>query len=356
MTPLALRLHRWIGLTLAALWLVQGLTGAAIVFQREFQIIHYGFSPADARPLVSPGVALAAAEAATGEKVMRFNIHSEDRRGYQAFVGLRGERTVFIDARTGEVKGVRLRQPPPGGEGTFAFLYDIHHDLLLGKPGKWLLAISGMFLLISMGFGLKQAWPRKGQWRRTLLPNLKGGIRAKLYQMHRASGLVVGGFLALTVFCGVVFVWAPEIRTLTGAVQAPRGLTSQVPADGAAMLTPDAAIAIGMARYPAAQLAGIDPATKPDGIVRVRLTQPGESRAFLGATQMVLDAYSGKVLYDYNALQAPLINRLLDLSYSIHTGEIYGNVSRALVLLMGISLVAFCITGIWMWLLRRKAA
>lgn len=356
MSQTALRLHRWIGLGLLLLWMVQGLTGALIVFHREAQILHYDFSPADARPIISPAKAIAAAEAATGEKVVRLNIHNEDARAWQAYMTPRGERTVFIDARTGAVKGIRLRQPPPGGEGTWAFLYDLHEGLKIERYGEHLLAVSGLFLAVSVVLGLKLAWPRRHQWKAAVLPPLRGGTRARLYQLHRAAGLVLALFLALTALCGASINYASQIRAWTGAQQAPRGLASTPPAAGAAMIGIDAAVALAQARYPEAALAGVDPATQPLGTIRVRLTQPQEYRAFFGATQVVLDAYSGAVLYDYDAVRAPLVNRMLDATYSIHTGEIFGLAGRLFVLVLGVALVGFCLTGSWMWLLRRRAA
>ena len=69
---------------------------------------------------------------------------------------------------------------------------------------------------------------------------------------------------------------------------------------------------------------------------------------------MTVDAVTGRVLDVYDPLTAPLSNRIADAAFSVHNGEINGVVGRLLVMLTGLSLPVFYVTGIWLWLAKRR--
>jgi uncharacterized iron-regulated membrane protein len=67
-----------------------------------------------------------------------------------------------------------------------------------------------------------------------------------------------------------------------------------------------------------------------------------------------VDARTGAVAYRHDAVGAPLAHRMFDSLFAIHSGEIGGVFGRTVVLLAGLALPALWITGVWLWLAKRR--
>jgi uncharacterized iron-regulated membrane protein len=86
----------------------------------------------------------------------------------------------------------------------------------------------------------------------------------------------------------------------------------------------------------------------------VRLYQPGEIRAWLGATEVVVNARDGQISGVFDALHAPVSNQIFDGSFDFHSGALAGLPGRIVIMLLGFSLPAMYVTGIWAWLRKRR--
>lgn len=356
MRRLAVTLHLWLGLTLGALWAVQGLTGSALVFHRE---IERWANPARAGaegPMASADALLAAAAAAGGGTVQRLAV--SDARGDLLVASVAspgGERDVFLDPATARVVDSRDAEPSaPGGGATAAYLYDLHKNLLAGKAGHLIVGLSGLVLLSSLGLGLWIGWPRI--WRGVADWRAWRSRPQQLYGWHRLIGFTAGAALLILTPAGAAMVFSKELRAgLPGlvafktpfrAAPLPAGVEPE-------WLSADRALATARAAFPAADFVRLVPPTASSPVYTVRLHQPGEARAWSGVTAVTLDGRTGAVLDTYDPLSAPFANRLLDAAFSIHNGEIAGLAGRLLVMLAGLSLPAFYATGVWLWWAKR---
>ena len=108
------------------------------------------------------------------------------------------------------------------------------------------------------------------------------------------------------------------------------------------------------ARFPDAAFVRVGLPSPKAPVYAIRLRQPDEVRAWSGTTTVTVDAVTGRVLDVYDPLTAPLSNRIADAAFSVHNGEINGVVGRLLVMLTGLSLPVFYVTGIWLWLAKRR--
>jgi uncharacterized iron-regulated membrane protein len=73
-----------------------------------------------------------------------------------------------------------------------------------------------------------------------------------------------------------------------------------------------------------------------------------------GRSRVWLDQYNGKVLAVENARTAPAGTRLWNLNRPIHTGDIWGWPTRLLACLASFVLAVQSVSGVWMWLSRRR--
>lgn len=95
-----------------------------------------------------------------------------------------GSREVSVDPAGAQVLGVRH----PHRHLT-AIIYDLHRQLLLGRPGEILLGAVSAFILVALLAGLYLWWPGLGRLRLGLtLKRGATGIR-RIFDWHRVMGI-----------------------------------------------------------------------------------------------------------------------------------------------------------------------
>ena len=74
-----------------------------------------------------------------------------------------------------------------------------------------------------------------------------------------------------------------------------------------------------------------------------------------GRSRIMIDPYTGKVLYALGSRTAPGGARLVNLNRAIHTGDIFGIPSKSILSLVSLLAVVQVISGVVMWWKGRKA-
>ena len=344
-------LHKYISLSLAAVWFLQAATGVINVFHREIDDALLGVppTPVDIEALGSRIEALQAT---------RPRVSSVYAGG-----GVPGQFDIFVRDDAGATRVVRvdgagniLRERPWAhdfADAGFIHLARIFHEsLLAGDFGLWLVGLSGFFLFTNIALGVKLAWARRGEWRRALVPPAAGNAAARLFGWHRALGLWLALPALILTGSGVLVAWSGMLEEWLGSSAPPPAATA-VPT-GEHRIGPAEGMRIALARYPGSSLSIVNLPTQDAPWYRVRLLQPEENRRVFGTTTVYVSACNGTILADYNALQRPAKVDFLDALYPIHTGEIVGLAGRILALLVGVWLVAMLVLGVSLWLRRRK--
>jgi uncharacterized iron-regulated membrane protein len=344
------RAHQLLGLTLAALWLIQIVTGVLLTFRQEIDNFLVGGTHAPLN-VESMGQRIGSIQAAGGTvasvwvfnfTATRFDILYADREHH--------ERKMRVDG-TGRI----LRDGPAGGRfangAFFQTLTEIHTTLLVGEAGRWIIAGSGLVLLSNLVLGLKLAWPRKGYWRRSLALRTSRNAAANFYGLHRTLGLYIGGPLLVLVAAGILLCFADDIQA---ALHLERDAPARsVVASRGVAATPAKALTTALARFPGATLTSLSMPNPSRPFYRVQLRIPGEVLRMYGQTTIYLSARDCAVAKEYSAVSASPARLVLDWIYPLHTAELGGVAARGILVLVGVSLLTMGFFGIRLWYLRR---
>src|SRR5205085_1334151 len=113
---------------------------------------------------------------------------------------------------------------------------------------------------------------------------------------------------------------------------------------------PDRAIAIARGVLPGALPISVNsPAPTAPYAVSARYS---EDRTPGGRSRVYIDQYTGRVLLMEGSRTAPLGSRVITLNRAIHTGDVFGVPSKAIVSLASLTVLAQLVTGVAMWLKR----
>lgn len=341
-----LKIHRWLSLGAAIFWLLQAITGVLIVFHWEINdaAISPIERPADLAAIERRIDALAPPRSAaivqsvwdSGSNTDRYVVFMQDAEGVRRGVRLAGDGTV-------------LRNADPGDDTLMEFLVGFHHDLL-GEWGSWIVAISGVLLCSNLVLGLVAAWPKRGTWRRALVPARKGPAAARLYSWHRAVGLWAVVPALVIAATGTLMKFEDSVGTLVGAepVSMPANPSVGPPVGFAA------AARAAVAAIPGSSLTSVGWPKPEDATYSVRVRAPGEIRRDWGASVVLVDANNGAVRGVFPIGEAAPSRQFMMALFPIHTGEAGGFVGRLLSIAIGLWLITMIVAGILLWSKRRK--
>jgi uncharacterized iron-regulated membrane protein len=344
-----LRLHRWVGLSLGAVLALTALTGASLIALRPLdQWLHPALFAAPA-----PGAAPASLDSVRGVLTSRygtgssFTLRPPREAGDTLWVYVRGswDGTAYVDPATARILGQRGER-----EGLPNLLFEFHSSLLLGDPGRPVMAVLALTYLFLLVTGLALWWPRN--WARAWTLHLKGGATRSLFDLHRTGGSLLGLLVAVSIFSGVYMAWKP----LSGLVTMVAGDTTTQPPE----ITPvqgaraplDAMALRAQALFPDARIGYVQLSPKPTRPVRFRLKLPDDPHPN-GLTSVWLHPVTGQVtaVHRWDELDAGA--HATSYLYPLHTGALGGIWHEALNAAVGLALFGLAGTGAWLWWRRR---
>lgn len=351
-------IHLWLGLIVGALWALQGLTGAMMVFNRDIQPLILRASPTEGEFLPLDQI-FDRASASAGERVTQLeNFTPEPHLLLAYYEDAAGQtKQLVVDARDGTV--LDRRDPKvmmPSGGSTWYWLLRLHESLLAGENGPILVGVSGLLLLSSVIMGLVIAWPKRRQWGALFSPLKWRTTAQRLYGWHRMTGVMLGAALIFSATCGTYLAFAPILRPMfasTGHFIAPfKAKPTETLAKPA--ISAQDALDIARSRFPGSILVRSTLPSEKAPVFGFRLLQRDEWRRWAGTTTIFIEPANGEVISTYNPLTAPFLNKLNDNFYPLHTGEAGGPLLRIFVFFGGLSLPTLYILGVWGWARRRK--
>ena len=354
-------IHRWLGILLALPLLLMGLSGAVLTLE---PVLPRG-APAAAAPAatVSANALLAAAVSAAPADLRPTRYLAPDRDGAPVRVQF-----APMDAQHGPALVVSLDPatatplgPAVAVAGPMEWLKRLHSSLLVPQwGGRQIAGWLGVGLLVLTVLGVPLWWPTPAQRAagRVLdaftVPRRARGARLHR-RLHGAMGVWLWLMLLATGTTGVLQGFPQTSRAILGAADAgpPRPARTRAAAARAALPDLDAGIRLALAAVPGTALRLAILPAGPAEPLRLVLGPPG-SDGSASATTVLVDQAGPAI----RAIQSPSTasggETVLRWAHDLHFGQGFGPVWRGLTVLVGLALPGFGVTGVSLWLLRRR--
>lgn len=344
-----LKLHRWVGLAVAVLLSVQGLTGTLLVFREEIErLLHPELVVAPAATTVPiqqlvDTVRVAAPEATLqrirftdGAAAAMFVMRGADDRPY----------LVAVDPWRGDI----LRQ---GGYARWPMelLFRIHDELLSGRTGEIIVSIEGIALAFLVIAGFILWWPGRRRLKSGFRVVTGQGADRTLRTTHRALGGAIAVVLLMSGLTGALLIHRTALQPLLPMVPRPKFVVVERP--GQPLVAIDTMLARARLEHGPLPLRELRFSGSAGQVVAFYFRDESSLRP--NATRQYFhNAYDGSELGRYEPDNLPALNTAYDWLFTIHTGRAGRLPGRVLVLTGGLSLVFFVTSGVWLWFSARR--
>ena len=365
-----LQVHSILGLTIALVLALVGVTGAMMSFEDEIvaalnaDLLHVEVRSA---PMLSPD-GLVARLQASGEagRVSAVTMSSDPAGSARLRFGRdeAGTRpsSLYVDPYDGRVLGA------PAGEEFFVTVRKLHRWLLIPGDGRgWGRQITGVVaigLVVMLFSGLVLRWPRHARAIRAWLrPNWSMRGRGFQWSLHSVAGtwvLPIYFLMGLTSlwwsfdWSREAAIWLFSSRTVVAAPMAKQPRAPKAASVDSTPLTFDRAWQAFLqeqgSRYATANL------TMPNGgstVIRVR-SVPHDAAREGQRDEFRIDAATGRVvsaeIYADKAFGDKVLASMLD----IHRGAFLGWPGKLLFMLAAAMMPLFMVTGFLLYLSRRR--
>lgn len=359
--------HLWMGVGLLIPLVAIGLSGTILTFNHEIADLTAppGFTAtsegepramsellATAQPLAPDGAnptMIVFPEEREDPTIVRFQ-----RRGAQ---GPGGIYQVMMDPVTLKV----LSSGPFANDGFMRIMHQLHGSLLItGGTGREIVGWLGVVMLALGVSGLIMWWPRTKQ-SFTAAFKVTRGIRGfRLHrELHGALGIWSWLVFIVVSFSGVYIafpnVTGSMIRAVFPAGEARVNLNTLTvqPIPGTQPIDIDDAAKRAIAAVPETRIWTARYPARPDQPYRFGLIRPGHEHG-QPAAQVAVDPWKGEVIGVLDPQTFTTGESIMAWQRGLHAGEGLGWIWKILVALSGLLPLIFGITGIAMWLNRRR--
>jgi uncharacterized iron-regulated membrane protein len=367
------KVHRYIGLFLGAVFVVVGLTGSILAFWQAIDewlnkdIMIVAAPPDDAiyRPLDTiVAAAKAAAPPHSVPVVLTMPRHANAAVSVSYTVATKENQPdqyeVFVDPYTAQTTGQRFLQH---GDSVLSMpfirtIISLHASLLFGDDRRYVVGIPAIFLLVSIVIGLYLWWPRNGNWCHALTIKWGATPVRLTYDVHKTTGLYLAIVLIILLFSGIYMVFRPQVQSLMSLFspvrEEPKDLKS-TPITGRPPLGLDATAAIADKIFPDGKLRSISLPQGREGVYVFGKQAASEPNRWGTFRNVTIDQYHGQVLHVQDRSNFTAGETFLEWQYPLHCGEAFGNIGRAFIMVMGFAPLILYVTGFLRWRQKRRA-
>ena len=309
-------IHRTSGAFLGVLLAWMGLSGATLVLGPDLETLaHPERAAAPPTGPVSVEAAYRAAEPLIGTDAMeRIMVPPEGEARVEFWVGPGGDRRLFVDGATSRLLSEHIESRSYIGR-----LFAWHSQFEQADWRRGALGLVGLGLIGASLAGLYLAWPAIRS--RQITARLGTADRAGLIGLHRIAGLlglvvvatngVTGAYLALRTPWQNFF--AEKASPPSGSAPGPDKANEPIKRPHLDRLLEAADRAL-----PGGRNTIINPPKKHGGQWRVRRRQDAEWHPN-GRSSVFIDPLDLSVKKQDDATKAPLVDRILNLAYPLHT-------------------------------------
>lgn len=350
MRKIWIKVHLFLGLLLGSIFLIIALTGSLLVFDHKIdELLNPQLITSEGR-----GVHKSIDEILDSAKHFQKNTISPiqlrfprtEKGVYTIYFrpDTGGSLETYIDPYSAEPLGQRL-----WGAYLMSFIYRLHYTFLMGKLGKQMVGILGVFLIFSALSGIYIWWPKK--YKNILKVIRIRRSRGKFllyYDLHRTIGFFTFIFIIALAISGFSMIFPKYVKSLLSIGQSPKFFSKVT--EKKEIISMDRACKIAKTIFEKGVIKRIYLPKKENDAVRIMLRQPQKvTRSYVW-----IDQYSGQVL----GSQAPEDRSIGELAFGwmfpIHSGAAFGLLGRYTVFMTGLATVALCIFGVGSWWEKRK--
>lgn len=355
-----LSLHRWIGASLGILLLLQGLSGAALVFRDQLEpAVHPELSVEQSSPRLPVQSLIDTVKTSyPGGKIERVEIPRDPSTAilFKATTAQGGKYLVAVDPYRGKI--VRA-----GGLASwpFEFFQELHEYLLVGETGEWVIGVEGLALLFMAVSGLVAWWPGRGRMASGFRV-VRGRSAAIFWRtFHRALGGAIAVMLIFSATTGVLMVFKDPFRDLLrlGGEVVPKPSAKVAEQTGKPLIAIDALVEKAQQHHGNTPLRELRFPDAEGRGVSIYLDADASPRP-LATKLLAYNRYTGAELGSYIPGRNPVGNEIVDWLFPLHTGAAADGWLRLFIFLGGIGLSLLGGSGLWLWwkprLSREKAS
>jgi uncharacterized iron-regulated membrane protein len=219
----------------------------------------------------------------------------------------------------------------------------------MGRDGRAFVGWLGVAMLLLGGTGLVLWWPRRGQWKYAFfVRRTAAGLRFHR-ELHAATGIWIFAVFMVVSFSGIVIAFPNTMIMLSGGSAARPAYNLRegpniAPVEGAIPIGPAQALSLARTALPGAAPVSISMPARRNQTIIVNMLADGA----VGASVYV-DPWRARIV----TVRDPSAS-FLAWQRPLHQGAGLGPAWRALVFLTGLVPTLFVVTGIVMWLRKRK--
>jgi uncharacterized iron-regulated membrane protein len=364
-----LNLHLWLGLTAGLVLALIGLTGSLLVFSEPMLEMELGRShfAVDGPPVLSPAV---------DEWVANVKRSYDDISVIDYILGpgssLTRSSTVRMGVQTANGKHFTVNVDPYSGralgryvwEDTYtSYIYGLHGALTTSTSwrafGRGVVGWIGLAMIVSMATGLYLWWPRNRNWRMAFTFKQGARGRRRLIDLHNIFAVYLYVPLFILAFTGVYFVRSTWIDPVVSLVSIPRTPDPQALARSSARgscparTTPGQAVALAQARFPSTKLGLLNIPRPPGQPYEVELLSL-DSFGIGGATQVFVERECPNILAVIDGKTVVAAEAFQTVTRALHHDLMLGRFGEAILFLAGLILPVSFVTGLLLWLDKRK--
>ncbi|HEX7864967.1 MAG TPA: PepSY-associated TM helix domain-containing protein [Variovorax sp.] len=402
-------LHRWAGLLMVAFLFVAGVTGAVISWDHEIdEWLNPHLTDARATGPALPSLELARQIEARHPQVQVSSVPMAAEPGHSLAFGVQarvdpatgqpfkpGFNQVFIDPASGEELGRREWGAvwPISKENFVSFLYVLHYSLHLPKVwgidrwGVWLMGVIALVWTIDCftGFyltlpvrrpkkpaagearavdGAKSWWQR---WKPAWKVRWGGGAYKLNFDLHRAGSLWVWALLFVVAFTAFSLnlyreVFFPAMSLVSSVTPTPFEQRQPTLEEKPVIPRLGYVDVLGKVTQEAQRLGWQEPVgelfyAELFGIYGAQFYAPEDEHGSGGVGHRILyvDGLDGRFVGIREPWKGTAADIFVQAQFPMHSGRILGLPGRILISVMGLMVAMLSVTGVVIWLRKRKA-
>lgn len=347
------KFHFILALVLAVPLTISSITGALLVYGAELQRL---VSPAELwtvepgeRALPLQDILASVSQQRPDFKVWSLSVSEDNALPYRAWLS-GGKGAISIDQYTGRI--LHHFDPDHTVEGWITALH--RRWLSEGSLSRWVrhaVALTALLLIVELVLGVL-LWLVPPRPFSRLALSRKFSLRYNVLRLHQLSGLVTALVLVVIAFTGMSFYWDKPVRKMVEGVFGEKVLNPTPPAFTDLKPLSDMGEALRLAReqIPQGRVSRIQPPDREDKPALIVISTDNQTQP----SQVWVGDNPARVLYLFDGRKPGTVSWLWVLRYDIHYGHFAGDWLRPIWVVVALSPAAFVISGIWLYLKRRR--